>query len=56
MPNEPQLEFLYEISAYLESPLAIGENPHGNRQIAPISGGSFEGPNRHQPKPQSRIP
>src|SRR5258708_13987418 len=44
MPNEPQLEFLYEISAYLESPMAIGENPHGNRQIAPVAGGSFEGP------------
>jgi hypothetical protein len=44
MPNAPQLEFLYEISAYLESPLAIGENPHGNRQIAPVAGGSFEGP------------
>ncbi len=44
MPNEPQLEFLYEISAYLESPIAIGENPHGNRQIAPVAGGSFEGP------------
>ncbi|HEX9132353.1 MAG TPA: DUF3237 domain-containing protein [Ktedonobacteraceae bacterium] len=44
MPNEPQLEFLYEISAYLASPLAIGENPHGNRQIVPVTGGSFEGP------------
>jgi hypothetical protein len=44
MPNEPQLEFLYEISAYLESPIAIGENPHGNRQIVPVTGGSFEGP------------
>ena len=38
------LEFLYEISAYLESPIAIGENPHGNRQIVPVTGGSFEGP------------
>jgi len=44
MPNEPQLEFLYELSAYLESPLAIGENPRGNRQIVPVTGGSFEGP------------
>ncbi len=44
MPNEPQLEFLYEVSAYLESPIAIGENPHGNRQIVYVTGGSFEGP------------
>jgi Protein of unknown function (DUF3237) len=44
MPNEPQLEFLYELSAYLEPPLAIGENPHGNRQPFYVTGGSFEGP------------
>ena len=44
MPNEPQLEFLYEITANLDAPLAIGENPHGNRQIVPITGGTFEGP------------
>jgi hypothetical protein len=44
MPNEPKLEFLYEISAYLESTIAIGENPHGNRVIVPVTGGSFEGP------------
>lgn len=44
MPNEPQLEFLYELSAYLELPLAIGECPHGNRQIVYVTGGSFEGP------------
>lgn len=44
MPNEPQLEFLYEISASLDPPIAIGENPHGNRQILPVTGGSFEGP------------
>jgi hypothetical protein len=44
MANEPQLEFLYEIVAYLDSPIAIGENPRGNRQIVPVTGGSFEGP------------
>lgn len=44
MPNKPELEFLYEILAYLESPIAIGECPHGNRQIVPVTGGSFEGP------------
>ncbi len=44
MLDEPQLEFLYEISASLDPPIAIGENPHGNRQISPVTGGSFEGP------------
>jgi hypothetical protein len=38
------LEFLYEITAQLDSPLVIGENPHGNRQIVPVTGGTFEGP------------
>ena len=42
MSNEPQLEFLYQISVYLDPPLAIGEHPGGNRQIVPITGGSFE--------------
>jgi hypothetical protein len=44
MSNEPQLEFLYEASVSLDPPIAIGENPHGNRQILPMTGGSFEGP------------
>jgi hypothetical protein len=44
MLDEPQLEFLYEISASLDPPIAIGENPHGNRQISPVTEGSFEGP------------
>ena len=43
MQNQPQLEFLYEIAAHLDSPLVIGENPHGNRQIVPVTGGMFEG-------------
>ena len=38
------MEFLYEITAQLDSPLVIGENPHGNRQIVPVTGGTFEGP------------
>jgi hypothetical protein len=44
MQNQPQLEFLYEITAHLDAPLVIGENPHGNRQIVPVIGGTFEGP------------
>jgi hypothetical protein len=44
MPNEPQLEFLYEISVSLDPAIAIGETLHGNRQIILATGGSFEGP------------
>jgi len=44
MQNQPQLEFLYEITAHLNAPLVIGANPHGNRQIVPVTGGTFEGP------------
>jgi hypothetical protein len=44
MSNEPRLELLYQISVYLDPPLAIGEHPGGNRLIVPITGGSFEGP------------
>ena len=40
----PALEFLYEISIDLEPAIAIGGNPHGNRQIIPLKGGSFAGP------------
>jgi hypothetical protein len=39
------LEFLFELSAYLDPIISIGENPHGNRQILPVREGSFEGPN-----------
>ena len=44
MSNKPQLEFLFEVSVDLASPLAIGQTQHGYRQIVPITGGSFEGP------------
>lgn len=44
MPNEPKLEFLYEITANLDAPHAIGDNPHGHRLIIPVTGGSLEGP------------
>ena len=44
MANEPQLEFLGEVSVETALPQAIGENPHGNRQIVPVTGGSFAGP------------
>ena len=44
MSNKPQLEFLFDVSLEIAPPIAIGENPHGNRVIVPVTGGSFEGP------------
>ena len=44
MLNKPQLEFLFEVSVDVTSPLTIGQTPHGYRRIAHITGGSFEGP------------
>jgi len=44
MSNKPQLEFLFEVALEIAPPHAIGENPHGNRAIIPVTGGSFEGP------------
>ena len=41
---EPQLAFLCTVSLETTFPQAIGDNPHGNRQIVPVTGGSFEGP------------
>ena len=42
--NEPQLAFLCTVSLETTLPQAIGDNPYGNRQIVPVTGGSFEGP------------
>jgi hypothetical protein len=41
MQNEPQLEFLYEISASLDPPIAVCANPNGKRQISHVTGGSL---------------
>jgi hypothetical protein len=41
---EPQLAFLCTVSLETTFPQAIGDNLHGNRQIVPVTGGSFEGP------------
>jgi hypothetical protein len=44
MANGPQWELLCEVALETAPPQAIGENPHGNRLIVPITGGSFAGP------------
>jgi hypothetical protein len=42
--EDPKLEFLFELTAQIDRPQRIGETGHGNRQIIPVTGGSFEGP------------
>ncbi len=44
MATEPRMEFLYEITAELGPPTAIGDTPHGHRLIIPVTGGAVEGP------------
>ena len=44
MSKEPQLEFLFEVSIETAFPHAIGENPHGNRQIIPVTGDRLRAP------------
>jgi len=42
--NDPTLEFLFELTVQIDRPQRVGEMGRGNRQIIPIPGGSFEGP------------
>ena len=40
----PSLEFLYTSRVEVETPLMLGQTPHGERRIINITGGSFTGP------------
>jgi hypothetical protein len=40
----PQLEFVCELKIKLNTPIVVGETPHGLRRIIGIAGGTFEGP------------
>jgi hypothetical protein len=40
----PSLRFLYTSIIETESPLLIGDSPHGERRIINIMGGAFSGP------------
>ncbi|MBW2092893.1 MAG: DUF3237 domain-containing protein [Deltaproteobacteria bacterium] len=42
--SDLKTEFLGEIYADLEEPLAVGETPHGTRMIYNIKGGTVKGP------------
>jgi hypothetical protein len=44
MADEPRLEFLFELTAELGAPAAIGDTAHGQRLIVPALGGTFAGP------------
>ena len=40
----PSLRLIYRLEATLAQPLELGEVPGGHRRIAPLSGGTFAGP------------
>jgi hypothetical protein len=40
----PRLEFAFEELVLLGPAAALGETPYGNRNMIPITGGTFEGP------------
>ncbi len=42
--NILEYEFLCELTSTLEKPIKVGETPFGDREIYPVSGGTFEGP------------
>ena len=43
-PDTLETEFLFDVEADLEAPLAVGATPVGGRTIFPVKGGRFEGP------------
>ena len=44
MVSEPALEFVFEEHVTLGERVSVGQTPHGERFIIPITGGAFEGP------------
>ena len=41
---DPRLTFVYRLEATLGQPLDLGDTTQGHRRIAPLTGGSFTGP------------
>lgn len=41
----PQLEFVMQLNVAIDGAYAVGDIPQGHRQIIPITGGTFNGPN-----------
>lgn len=44
-PKGPDLEFVVELRVKCEGAYSVGKTPKGTRQVIPIVGGTFEGPN-----------
>ncbi len=44
-PDTPHLEFVFEEFVTLGASIHPGETPFGERNIVPITGGTFSGPN-----------
>ena len=42
--NDPTLELVFALTLSIDRAQRIGETGRGNRQIVPIAGGTFEGP------------
>lgn len=45
--SKPTLEFVFEEHVTLDKGIPVGKTPLGTRNIVPITGGTFEGPNIH---------
>lgn len=42
--NQPGLEFVCELKVTTSESFSVGNTPHGERRIIPITGGTFKGP------------
>ncbi len=42
--NQPSLEYVMTVNAMIEPLIVMGKTPSGERRVAPIIGGTFEGP------------
>ena len=43
--DTPQLEFVMQLHVTLDQPYSVGDTPRGKRNVIPITGVTFEGPN-----------
>ena len=46
-PTAPTLAFIFEENVTLAASVHVGDTPRGKRNIVPITGGTFSGPNIH---------
>ncbi len=43
--DTPRMEFVMQLVVTLGETYSLGETPHGQRTVVPITGGTFQGPN-----------